>query len=351
MRKGLTIFDIIGVMVILGFMVFVFWPIISPHKNHGTARQTTCLSNQKQIALAFGMFVQDNDEKMPVVNNSVFSTIGLSGKVLNCPNTEGQGYVVNAVLSKLSLDQIESPTSIWLTADARKGATGPIGYTGADMDNRHADGILSSYFDGHAAYSKTIAFVTDNTSVAHQKVNSIYKAWNDETKVLAPKNKTGRSTVVLEYRYKDIKASTANNTENTQGLRPITGDLLLPTRAFGGVIKNFKYSLNKNNVVDHVNIDLEYYICTPDNKTRIKIGKTFMETISGVQLIGKDFYIYPVAVVPSWDELRTMKNNPHDDLYLTAVLTVTISSATSGVLTSGNTVDLSGGFETIGYGN
>jgi prepilin-type processing-associated H-X9-DG protein len=349
MKRGFTVTDLVIILGIIAIIAILMYPMFF-RTGRGDSRQTPCLSNQKQIALAFCMYVQENDETMPVVDDNVFTTIGLHGKVLECRNDKGKlqgGYVVNAVLSRLGIGDVESPTAVWLTADGKANVV-PIGFTAADMAARHAGGIIASYFDGHAAYSKTIAAVTDTSAVEPEQILGAKTIWNAETKRV-----TGNGTnyiVKLRYKFPEIKASTADNTdsiEGAKGLRPIKTDLLLPTRSFGVVIENLKYKMECDDIAT-VNID--FYIADNNKTPKItKIGKTFTAAFDGQQLIGKDYYIRPIAVVPSWDELRTMRTGDNNNLELWTQVSVSMSDST-GKPHAGSFVDIFG-FSVIGYGN
>ena len=108
------------IIVLAAAVMFVAYPAITqPHGEE--ARQTTCVSNQKQIALATMMYVQENDEKFPPVDNKTWELIDVGGKLLECPsnrNDRSISYSYNANLSRLSLGKIYDPTEVALTADS-----------------------------------------------------------------------------------------------------------------------------------------------------------------------------------------------------------------------------------------
>jgi len=159
MKKGITELQvqIILLILIIVFLAAILLPT-PPRGARTRAREATCQSNQKQIALSFMMYVQENKDIIPAIDENIFTTIGLQGKVLVCPNiykSDQQSYVVNGILSGLNIGKVESPPSVWLTADAKKGATSPVGYTEADMWARHRGGnVITSYLDGHVEFVK-----------------------------------------------------------------------------------------------------------------------------------------------------------------------------------------------------
>ena len=158
-EKILAVLGIIGLIVLI-----VLWILPLNRGTQEHAREVTCMSNQKQIALSFMMYIQDNQGIIPEIDDNIFSTLGVSGKVLTCPNATGeQSYVVNARLSNLELGKTENPISVWLTADAKTGVAGPVGYGANDMEIHHRyKTIIASYVDGHAAFSKKISDVTED---------------------------------------------------------------------------------------------------------------------------------------------------------------------------------------------
>ena len=154
MRKGFTLIELLVVIAIIAILAAILFPVFS--KAREKARQAQCTSNQKQIALSTMMYVQENEETLPTVDANVFSTIDLSGKILECPNSSGQGYVMNAGLSEMGLGKIKDSTVMWLSGDAADGKTNAVGSGPDDLGARHAGNIIVSFVDGHVAMIKNI---------------------------------------------------------------------------------------------------------------------------------------------------------------------------------------------------
>ncbi len=63
MRKGFTLIELLVVIAIIAILAAILFPVFA--KAREKARQTSCLSNMKQIGLASMMYAQDYDERLP----------------------------------------------------------------------------------------------------------------------------------------------------------------------------------------------------------------------------------------------------------------------------------------------
>jgi prepilin-type N-terminal cleavage/methylation domain-containing protein/prepilin-type processing-associated H-X9-DG protein len=66
-RNAFTLIELLVVIAIIAILAAILFPVFAQARSK--ARQTSCLSNQKQIALAWQMYAQDYDETSP---NPVF---------------------------------------------------------------------------------------------------------------------------------------------------------------------------------------------------------------------------------------------------------------------------------------
>ncbi len=64
LKRGFTLIELLVVIAIIAILAAILFPVFARAREK--ARQTSCLSNEKQIALAVLMYVQDYDERMPV---------------------------------------------------------------------------------------------------------------------------------------------------------------------------------------------------------------------------------------------------------------------------------------------
>lgn len=62
-RSGFTLIELLVVIAIIAILAAVLFPVFAQAK--AKAKQAACLSNQRQIGLAFGMYMSDWDDRLP----------------------------------------------------------------------------------------------------------------------------------------------------------------------------------------------------------------------------------------------------------------------------------------------
>ncbi|MGM0493341.1 MAG: DUF1559 domain-containing protein [Armatimonadota bacterium] len=62
-RRGFTLIELLVVIAIIAILAAILFPVFARAREK--ARQTSCLSNQKQIGLGILMYAQDYDERFP----------------------------------------------------------------------------------------------------------------------------------------------------------------------------------------------------------------------------------------------------------------------------------------------
>jgi len=73
--RGFTLIELLVVIAIIAILAAILFPVFAQARDK--ARQTSCLSNEKQLALAVLMYVQDYDEKMvPAMNCYTSAGVG-----------------------------------------------------------------------------------------------------------------------------------------------------------------------------------------------------------------------------------------------------------------------------------
>src|SRR5215472_10879429 len=63
-KRGFTLIELLVVIAIIAILAAILFPVFAQAREK--ARQTSCLSNEKQLALAIMMYVQDYDEHFPI---------------------------------------------------------------------------------------------------------------------------------------------------------------------------------------------------------------------------------------------------------------------------------------------
>lgn len=70
--RAFTLIELLVVIAIIAIIAALLLPVIAKSKEAG--KSAACLSNLRQVGLALQMFVQDNDNKMPVMYDAPIST-------------------------------------------------------------------------------------------------------------------------------------------------------------------------------------------------------------------------------------------------------------------------------------
>jgi prepilin-type N-terminal cleavage/methylation domain-containing protein/prepilin-type processing-associated H-X9-DG protein len=140
-RAGFTLIELLVVIAIIAILAAILFPVFAQAREK--ARSSTCLSNQKQIGLAFGMYGQDYDETFP---NAVLIDKGTGnevwwealvqpyikannvGGILTCPSasTSGFAYSMNNAIGNQALAFVSKPAETVLIADAAQGNAAPL---------------------------------------------------------------------------------------------------------------------------------------------------------------------------------------------------------------------------------
>src|SRR5437868_1627637 len=63
-RSGFTLIELLVVIAIIAILAAILFPVFAQARQK--ARQTSCLSNEKEIDTGFLMYIQDYDEVMPL---------------------------------------------------------------------------------------------------------------------------------------------------------------------------------------------------------------------------------------------------------------------------------------------
>ena len=62
-NRAFTLIELLVVIAIIALLAAILFPVFAQVREK--ARQTSCLSNEKQLGVGYMMYVQDYDERMP----------------------------------------------------------------------------------------------------------------------------------------------------------------------------------------------------------------------------------------------------------------------------------------------
>ena len=184
-RTGFTLIELLVVIAIIAILAAILFPVFARAREK--ARQTSCLSNLKQIALAGLMYAQDYDETLvPFAEKSAYprrlfpwlmESYMKNWQIWNCPshtaeinpsdvnqyNTGGYGiaypdlahYLTSGGGMKLAM-VTEPSTAVWFAdnVDGWINTDTVSGVYGNHLRARHNEVCNISFVDGHAKAMK-----------------------------------------------------------------------------------------------------------------------------------------------------------------------------------------------------
>ncbi len=151
--QGLAIagISVSGFMVLMVLPAMLF-PVFAQAR--AKARQTQCLSNLKQIAVATMMYVSDWDGHYPPTRNwcDTLNPYIMNTEIYRCPSlpTERGGYAYNTHMSGIREYQIVAPAQTVIQFDSTGGWNLAGGPELADL--RHNNGLNMGFADGHVKW-------------------------------------------------------------------------------------------------------------------------------------------------------------------------------------------------------
>jgi prepilin-type N-terminal cleavage/methylation domain-containing protein len=201
-RNGFTLIELLVVIAIIAVLAATLFPVFAKARERG--KVAVCLSNMKQLGVAFRLYVDDNNGGMPILSRYVEYTYGNTVSndwcgsdlakvrcmvhpergtlalyvrtkgIFLCPADRGlpakgvDGEPTNYPLSysvnwKLFRKNLDSDTSthvskiLLLIHEGRDGINDGYFYwtAGVDLPSQvHFDGTTALYCDGHAKYCK-----------------------------------------------------------------------------------------------------------------------------------------------------------------------------------------------------
>ncbi|MEN6545721.1 MAG: DUF1559 domain-containing protein [Armatimonadia bacterium] len=191
-KRGFTLIELLVVIAIIAILAAILFPVFA--KAREKARQSSCLSNLKQLSLACLSYAQDYDERLPQAYISTttprYSFIQFlepyvkNSQVFDCPSANvkstiiyngTRSYPFNMLLWTVSLGSIASPSETVMMADGTVNT-----YTGAWSLFRPSNGRRLDKEDG-SEYSvwggttpvNTQAWTQFNFCVRHNDMGNV----------------------------------------------------------------------------------------------------------------------------------------------------------------------------------
>jgi len=164
MKKGFTLVELLIVIAIIAIITAILFPVFATAREK--ARQSTCTSNQKQLALAVLQYVGDYDETYP----SGIETQGIPGHYSGV----GWGGIVFAYVHSPGIFECpDDPASVTVSGSA---VSEPVSYA-INCNLTGSTSYASQYFVNNASKltmpTKTILFCEVENSSIYRTVLSI----------------------------------------------------------------------------------------------------------------------------------------------------------------------------------
>ncbi len=201
LKSGFTLIELLVVIAIIAILAAILFPVFARAREK--ARQTTCSSNQRQIAASILMYAQDHEEILPS-STTVWADIKVDPGVLVCP-TKGKGtpngYGYPEWRSGQSLGELQNPSYKLLCADFPQSTTTLSGnalYSQSEIALRHSGHAVCAYADGHVGDESQV----NEVFVKYDFESGANADWNNSTIGTTP---TGGRKYLGEFSNADIR--------------------------------------------------------------------------------------------------------------------------------------------------
>lgn len=154
-RSGFTLIELLVVIAIIAILAAILFPVFA--KAREKARQTSCLSQTKQLGLAFIQYYQDYDEKLPAGTAGIAPAQPTAPSATD-PGTAGQGWA-NQIYNQVKSVGIYKCPDDSTTANGTNNLQVPISYA----FNANAAGQTQATY-GNVAKSILLCEISGDTS-------------------------------------------------------------------------------------------------------------------------------------------------------------------------------------------
>jgi len=161
-KSGFTLIELLVVIAIIAILAAILFPVFARAREN--ARRSSCQSNEKQIALGFKQYIQDNNERYPAASgwNAAILDYTKSEAILKCPSAAGAGnydYSYNSLMGGKNENLVQNTAVTVLAAEATRNAA-PQASALASANSRHFDGANYAFVDGHVKWIKGTVITT-----------------------------------------------------------------------------------------------------------------------------------------------------------------------------------------------
>jgi len=155
-KRGFTLIELLVVIAIIAILAAILFPVFARAREN--ARRSSCQSNEKQIALGFKQYIQDNNERYPAAAgwNTAILDYTKSEAILKCPSAAGAGaydYAYNNKMSGKNENLVQNTASTILASESTRAGAATATDT-ATAGSRHFDGSNYAFVDGHVKWIK-----------------------------------------------------------------------------------------------------------------------------------------------------------------------------------------------------
>lgn len=159
-NKGFTLIELLVVIAIIAILASILFPVFARAREK--ARESSCLSNQKQIGMAIIMYAGDYDDLMPMASYKPITDPAFPGspglkdvimpyckntQIFRCPSDRDDYWKTEGISYDYGTDGFAFLTYSIDTPFDREASRTPILWDFAP--NWHTRGYVALYGDGH----------------------------------------------------------------------------------------------------------------------------------------------------------------------------------------------------------